>query len=261
MDDHQVGAAIRSIRQRKRWRQEDLATKARVSRSTVGRIERGALSNVPLGTIRMVALALDARIDTYVRWQGGDLTRMINSRHAAMHEEVARIFAELGGWVAEPEVSFSVYGERGVIDVVAWHPGSRSMLLVELKTELVDISELMGTLDRKRRLSAEVARERRWDAVSTSAWVIVADSRTNRRALSNHALVVRSKLPADGRTIRAWLRQPVGSVNALSFLPSARDPGIRRGLAPVRRVRRGNPTRTRACLPGGSAVSRPQLVG
>ena len=53
MDDHQVGAAIRSIRQRKRWRQEDLATKARVSRSTVGRIERGALSNVPLGTIRM----------------------------------------------------------------------------------------------------------------------------------------------------------------------------------------------------------------
>ena len=81
--------------------------------------------------------------------------------------------------------------------------------------------------------------------VSTSAWVVVADSRTNRRTLSNHARVIRSKLPADGRTIRAWLGQPVGSVNALSFLPSVHDSSTRRGLAPVRRVR-----------PSGAACAR-----
>lgn len=237
MDDHQIGATIRTIRQRKRWRQRDLSTKASVSRSTLGRIERGALSNVPLGTIRRVVGALDARIDTYVRWQGGDLSRLLNSRHAAMHEEVARMFAELDGWIAEPEVSFSVYGERGVIDVAAWHPRSRSMLVIELKTELVDISELMGTLDRKRRLAEDVARERRWDPAFTSAWVVVAESRTNRRTLSAHARVLRSKLPADGRTIRAWLRQPIGCLSALSFLPSVQEGSTRRALAPVRRVR------------------------
>jgi hypothetical protein len=159
---------------------------------------------------------------------------------------MARIFAELDGWIAEPEVSFSVYGERGIIDVAAWHQGSRSMLVIELKTELVDISELMGTLDRKRRLSEEVARERRWDPVSTSAWVVVADSRTNRRTLSNHARALRSKLSADGRTIRAWLREPVGSVNALSFLPSDHDGSTRRSLAPVRRVRPSGAARVRA---------------
>ena len=48
-------------------------------------------------------------------------------------------------WVVRPEVSFSIYGERGVIDVLAWHPARRAILVIELKTELVDINELMGT--------------------------------------------------------------------------------------------------------------------
>jgi len=246
MDDHQLGAAIRAIRQRKRWRQQDLAAKAGVSRSAVGRIERGSFSRVPLGELRRVAQGLDARIDTYIRWQGGDLARLVNARHAAMHEAMARLFAGLTGWIAEPEVSFSVYGERGVIDVLAWHAATRSVLVVELKTELVDISELMGTLDRKRRLSATIARERHWEAATISAWAVVADGRTNRRVLSSHAVAIRSKLPADGRTVRAWLQRPVGPLDALSFLPSVHQAGTGRNLAPVRRVRRRQTAPARA---------------
>lgn len=246
MDDQQLGAAIRAIRQRKRWRQQDLAAKARVSRSSVGRIERGSLTKVPLGELRTVAQALDARIDAYIRWRGGDLARLVNARHAGMHEAVARLFAGMAGWVAEPEVSFSIYGERGVIDVLAWHAATRSVLVVELKTELVDISELMGTLDRKRRLSATVARERRWDAATISAWVAVADGRTNRRTLSGHAVAIRSKLPADGRTVRAWLQRPVGPLAALSFLPTDHHASSGRSLAPARRVRRRQPASARA---------------
>ncbi len=245
VDDQQIGASNRAIRQRRRWRQQDLAAKANVSRSTVGRIERGTLSTVPLGMIRSVTRALDARIDTYLRWQGGDLSRLINSRHAAMHEAVARVFTELGGWISEPEISFSVFGERGVIDVVGWHPVSKSLLVVELKTELVDISELMGTLDQKRRLITDIARQRNWHAATISAWVVVADSRTNRRTLSNHAAALRSKLSTDGRTMRAWLRQPLGSVNALSFLPSVHDGSTGRSLAPMRRVRPSGAARAR----------------
>jgi transcriptional regulator with XRE-family HTH domain len=238
MDDHQLGAAARAIRQRKGWRQQDLALRAGVSRSTVGRIERGSSSRVPLGELRRVAQALDARIDMYIRWQGGDLARLVNARHAAMHEALLRQFAGLRGWIAEPEVSFSVYGERGIIDVLAWHAATRSVLVIELKTELVDISELLGTLDRKRRLSATIARERHWDTATISAWVVVADGRTNRRILSGHAVAIRSKLPADGRTVGAWLQHPAGPLNALSFLPSVHLGGSRRNLAPVRRVRR-----------------------
>ena len=68
-----------------------------------------------------------------------------------MHESVARVFRdELPAWMLAPEVSFSVYGERGVIDILAWHPGRRALLVIELKTDLVDMNELLGTFDRKR---------------------------------------------------------------------------------------------------------------
>jgi len=250
MDDRQAGSAVRTIRARKGWRQQDLADRANVSRTMVGRIERGRLASVPLGTIRRVADALDARFDTFVRWQGGDLGRLINARHAAMHEAMARSFASLDGWVTEPEVSFSIYGERGIIDVLAWHPGRRILLVIELKTEFVDVNELMGSVDRKRRLAAAIARERGWDPAAIGAWVVIADSRTNRRALAAHETVLRAKFPVDGRTMRSWLRRPEGRCDALSFLPWVHDTGVRRDLAPIRRVDR------RARAPRSSARAK-----
>ena len=161
---------------------------------------------------------------------------LINSRHAAMHEAMARYLVSVGTWISEPEVSFSVWGERGVIDVLAWHSSSRTLLVIELKTELVDLNETMGTLDRKRRLADGVARDRGWEAVAVGTWLVFADSRTNRRALATHATVLRSKYPVDGRTIRSWLRQPVGPVLALSFMPDVGVVPVGRGSRPIRRV-------------------------
>ena len=119
-------------------------------------------------------------------------------------------------WVIRPEVSFSIYGERGVVDVLAWHPERRAVLAIELKTELVDVNELMGNLDRKRRLSRTIARDLGWDAAEASAWVIVAESRTNRRRIAAHEAVLRTAFPADGPAMRRWLRAPVGAIAGLS---------------------------------------------
>lgn len=222
VDDRQVGSAFRALRIRKRWRQADLARKAGLSREMIGRIERGGAASVALGSMRRLAEALGARFDTFVRWQGGDLGRLLNARHSAMHEAMARQVQQYGSWVFEPEVSFSIFGERGVIDVLGWHQEARVVLVIELKTEFVDINEAMGTLDRKVRLAERIARERGWDPIAVSAWLVVADTRTNRRALAAHATVLRAKYPADGRTIRSWLRRPVGRVLALSFMPKCR---------------------------------------
>ena len=246
MDDQRTGSALRSIRIRKRWRQEDLASKSGVSRSIVGRIEHGRLKSVPLGLIRRVAAALDARFDSVVRWQGGDLGRLINARHAAMHEAIATFFAGLDCWVVEPEVSFSIYGERGVIDVLAWHPVRRILLVIELKTELVDINELMGSADRRRRLAATIARDRGWDPAAIATWVVLAEGRSNRRAVAAHQAVLRAKFPADGRSIRRWLREPDGRIDGLGFLPTVHGVSSSQDFAPVRRVRRPTSTRARA---------------
>jgi len=73
-----------------------------------------------------IAVALDASLDLSIRWHGGDLGRLVNARHAALHEALAIRFVALPGWVLEPEVSFSVYGERGVVDGLAWHQATRT---------------------------------------------------------------------------------------------------------------------------------------
>ena len=162
-------------------------------------------------------------------------------RHSALHEAAARMFDALDGWVVEPEVSFSIYGERGVIDLLAWHPGRRALLVIELKTELVDINDLMGSVDRKRRLAERIARDRGWAADTVSCWVVVADVRTNRRALARHVTTLRAKFPADGRTMRGWLRDPVARIDALGFVSFGRPRTLTNGLAPIRRVRPRRP--------------------
>jgi hypothetical protein len=58
-----------------------------------------------------------------------------------------------------PDASFSIYGERGVVDIVAWHAASRSLLIIELKTLLVDPQELVATMDRRVRLGGQIACE------------------------------------------------------------------------------------------------------
>jgi transcriptional regulator with XRE-family HTH domain len=221
MDDPHLGSALKSIRIRAGLPQAEVAVAADVPRSLVGRIEHGRMAGVRLDDLRSIAAALGASVDLGLRWQGGDLGRLINARHAAIHEAIANRFGELEGWALEPEVSFSSYGERGVIDGLAWHAATRSLLVLELKSEIVDINDLMGSVDRKRRLAADIGRGRGWTASSVSTWVVVADGRTNRRTLARHAKALRLKFPADGHAVAAWLRRPTQPINALGFLPIA----------------------------------------
>jgi len=146
------------------------------------------------------------------------------------------LFGDLPGWIAEPEVSFSIYGERGVIDILAWYPTRRILLVVELKTEIVDISEFMATPGSQAPARGGRGSFSGWDPVAIATWVVVADSRTNRRAVAAHATTLRSKLPVDGRGILAWLRHPSGPVDALGFLPQVHGAHLGIDPAPRRRV-------------------------
>lgn len=236
MDDQRIGAALRAIRIRKRWRQVDLARRARVSPPVIGRIERGGIASVPLGKLRRVASTLGARLEVFVRWDGADLARLLDARHSAMHEAVAGLFASTEGWVFEPEVSFSIHGERGIIDILAWHPRRRMVLVVELKTEVVEVGLLLGKMDQRRRLASNIALRLGWDPIAVSTWVVIADSRTNRRAVAAHQTVLRRKFPVDGRSMKRWLGDPLERIDALGFLPKSHVVTLGRSVAPVKRV-------------------------
>jgi transcriptional regulator with XRE-family HTH domain len=228
VDDMRVGAALRAIRKRRGWRQADVAAKVGVSRSLVATVELGHLDTVSLRTLRRLTAALDVRLDLQPRWRGGELDRLLNSRHSALHESVARFFGTLPAWAFEPEVSFSIYGERGVVDILAWHAATRSLLVIELKTLIVDVQALVGDVDRKRRLAKRIASEHGWDALTVSSWVIVAKDATNQRRAAAHRTMLRAALPTDGRTMRGWLLKPTGAVRSLSLWTEDRPTATRK---------------------------------
>ena len=238
MDDQRLGAALRASRVHRRMRQVDVARAAGVSRATISRVERGHLDHLALSTIRSVGRALDVRMDLVGRSRGADLDRLANGRHAALAEQVARDFGSLRGWVVRPEVSFAIYGERGVVDLLAWHEGSRSLLVVELKTEIVDVGEILATLDRKVRVARVIARDVGWAPLSVSCWLAIGHGATNRRRVSAHLAVFSAALADRAPRLRAWLADPTGVIRALSFVADARPGDVRAGFATVRRVTR-----------------------
>jgi hypothetical protein len=134
-------------------------------------------------------------------------------------------------------VSFAIFGERGIIDILAFHTPTGSLLVIELKTELVGLEDLMSTMDVRLRHAAAIARERGWHARTVSGWVVLADSATNRRRVAGHSSALRSAFPADGRAMRGWLRNPSGPIRALSFWANSRLATASHEASARRRVR------------------------
>jgi transcriptional regulator with XRE-family HTH domain len=184
VNDARIAASLRACRRRQRLRQVDVALRSGVRRETVSRLERGFAGRVPLDTLRAVADALGLRLDLGLRWRGGDLDRILNAGHAALHESLAKHLGDLEGWTWLPEVPFSIYGERGVIDVLAWHPATRCLLVIELNTDLVDPQALVSTMRTRVRLARRIARDYGWAPTHVASWVIILDTKTNRRRLA-----------------------------------------------------------------------------
>lgn len=250
MTDQRVGAAIRAMRIKRGWRQRDLAARASVSPATVSLIERGHLDAVSMRAFRRVTAALEVRADVNLWLPHGELDRLVNAGHAALHEAMARFLKTLPGWSHLPEVSFAIYSEKGVIDILAFHEATGSLLVIELKTEMVSLEDLLTTMDIRVRHAAKIARERGWNARSVSAWVVFAESRTNRRRVSAHSSALRSAFPANGHEVRSWLLKPAGTIRALSFWTHSSVAAARQAVGAPRRVR----LRARDPRPGRSAA-------
>lgn len=189
---------IRALRVRLGLTQAELAIAAKTWPAMISRFERGRIDATSLRTLRRVFASLDARLDLVPRWQGADLDRLLDARHAGMTEALVRRLSSLPDWIVQPEVPFSIFGERGSIDIVAWHPTRRALLVIEVKGAIGDVGALVRQVDRYRRLARKVAAERGWSPVSVGVLVVVADGRTARRRLAEHRSTLKRAFPPTG---------------------------------------------------------------
>ena len=94
--------------------------------------------------------------------------------------------ARLGAdWQVVVEYTFNHYGDRGSVDVLAWHAGARILLLIEVKSELDGLESVLRSMDVKLRVVPPlVARERGWRVKSLGSVLVLPDESTTRRTVA-----------------------------------------------------------------------------
>lgn len=251
MRDEVLGRLFRMTRFHRGWTQQELASRARISPSTISRVESGLGSRYRMAVIQQHGNALGLRVELGVSGRGGDAGRLLDDEHAAIVEHVAGMLLA-AGWLVEAEASFNVYGERGRIDLIAFHASTGTLLVVEAKTAIVDLQGLFGSLNVKHRLAPKIAAERGWQARSVRLLVSVAAVNRNREIVASHATLFEG-FERNGARIRAWIQRPRPSGNLLLYV-AAGSVSRTRWLAAKRRIRHPAPGKRQAAPPHSRAV-------
>jgi hypothetical protein len=170
--------------------------------------------------------ALDAGCTLAPWWRSGQLDRLLDEAHAALTAGAAGAMRR-AGWDVEIEVTFSIFGERGSIDVVGTKAVSRRALMVEVKPTLTSTEELNRTADKKARLLPQIIAERHgWRPTSIGKLLVVGNASANRRRVAR-AAVLDIAFPIRGDEATSWLRLDTGGGSALMFVsPSTGRAGI-----------------------------------
>jgi transcriptional regulator with XRE-family HTH domain len=242
MDAVRFGLAIRALRRRRGWTQSQIAARARVSQSAVSRAERCDAWDLPVRTLHRIAEALGARAPVSLFWQGEGLDRLLDAAHAGLVDLVVAILVA-DGWQVIPEATFNHFGERGAIDVLAWHPEHGAPLIVEVKSVMPDVQALLSGVDRKARIGRVLATERGWRVRSVSRLVVFPDDRTVRRRVTEHANTFDLAYPARTRAVWRWLRRPAEPMGGLLFLTTSQSTTTRHRVRGAPR-RNGPPERS-----------------
>ena len=222
MDWVRLGRSIRALRKRRAWRQVDLAAAAGVSQSMVARIELGRGDRVAPWIVERIAHALGARVLVRIDWNGEALDRLLDADHARLVEIVASLLRR-ADWEVAAEVTFWIRGERGSVDLLAWHAQSRIVLVIEVKSIVPDIQAMLMSFDRKARLGAEIAATRGWRPAAVGKLLVIGESRTARRRVESHRTTFEVELPQRFRDVRRFLvrPRPEKPLRALMFLPGS----------------------------------------
>ena len=235
MDDARIGRALWVLPRRRQMSQAEVAAIAGISQSAVSLIERGHCTLLTMRTVRAAFGAVDAGFEGKVLWRAAEMDRLLDERHARVVAVVAERLKSLT-WEASVEVTFSEYGERGSIDVLAVRAPT-TILVVEVKTEIGSVEEMLRRLDVKARLAPKIVFDRHgWRPSVIGTVLVVLDASTARRQVRRHGSVLNAALPVRGRELTRWLRRPSASIRGLTFLSST------------------NPTRQRRAKPAARAL-------
>lgn len=198
-----LGAAVLSLRTSLGWTQRELGRRAGMSQSEISRLERGLLEDLTFDTAERLLKAMGARLALSVDAPFlGDRQRQREPAHARCSSHVASKLRR-AGWLVVTEVEIGGDRSRGWIDVMALHPATGLLLIIEIKTEVRDLGAIERSLGWYERAAWAAARRLGWHPVrSIGCLLLLATEANDARVIENRAPFV-AGFPVRARDLTA----------------------------------------------------------
>lgn len=184
--------------------QAELAAAARVSRAHIASVESGR-ANPSLQTVERIAAALGLDLQLLGRTPVViDPPIQRDAVHAWCSGYVDRRLSRLG-WDVRREVTIVRGRVRGWIDLLAYDPRRRLLLIIEIKTWIDDVGSIERQLDWYIREGPAVARALGWRPATTIGWMLALATSDVDEALRRNRQVVDRALPGRAVDLRRIL--------------------------------------------------------
>ena len=194
-----VARRVRDVRLALGWSQRELARRAELAQSTICRIERATLADLTVDTAAVVLDVLGVRATLDLQSPLiADGRRQKDPGHARCVAYVVRRLRRLG-WVTATEVEIVTGSGRGWIDVLAYRERDGLLLVIEVKTELVDVGSVLRQVSWYERAAWDAARREGWlPRQAIGAVLVLATQRTFEKVAENRELL-RQSFPLSAR--------------------------------------------------------------
>lgn len=218
--------AVLETRRRLGWTQAGLGATTGVSQSQVSRFEAGRIDVVSLSTAARFLDSMGIRPSlTLDHPLVARPDRQRDAAHARCLPYVAGRLARMG-WAVRREVEIHHGRSHGWIDIFAFHPATRSAVVVEVKSAIPDLGATQRTIGWYTRMAWDVGRSLGWPIRRVGAALLCLATVANEARLAENTDLIRQAFPVRAAGLIDWLTAPLADLSgpAVGFI----DPRSRR---------------------------------
>lgn len=198
---------VRTGRESLGWTKTDLAERTGISRQMIAAVE-SAQANPSLDLIAALLDGLDIDLELVGRGPTAiEGSRSHDAAHAICSAYIQRRL-EARGWEVAREVRIEDGRYIGWIDLLAFHPPTRTVLVIEVKTRIDDLGAIERSIDWHARGARRAAQRLGWQPRRVSAWVLALATDEVEDELRRNRVVWESGFPRRARGLAQDLMAP-----------------------------------------------------